>query len=780
MTMTANQTFNQGLDDLSLGHLEQARTEFAAALRKFQSQGISDGATQAARMLALVSERLGDFDTAVREYMFAYEIAKAANDLHGQAAALNGLGSVHLCHDRVRSHAFLTQAAELAVDDVDPRLASAITGNLGQITLLDGHYRRAAELQAHSARLADRAGDAEGRVQALHQLAVCQANLLEFDSARKIAADAVELASKLDISASAAARAQLAKILQMAGADSEAAQQARLAVQDARRAPPLILLGALVISADVHLKTDLTLAHQLAEEARDLAPRIKAPRVGWSASLTSAKALLEQNKTHDALQVLQPAIDDASAAGDSPFLALALVVRSQIEFACNMVDAAKSSLRGAVDRWESSTIDLSPDVAANLGSLERYADGYKRLEQYEVATGDSALALEACDAGRGRLLARQLTTQIEGGCAGPGLSISELLDIPRQLSATIVIYSRVGRGAEERYHAYVIQPDGTLHYTPLPGSDIDIPENFETDAQRFAAAIHSSEDERAQEFAHLMVGTLLPQLYNWFVSPIEGLLPTDGTENVVIVPEGWMFHIPFPALRSQDGAPLVERFAMSIVPSVRVLSLLSLRRRARLTPMAPALVVGSPALLGVNPNAHHMREMREIARIYNVEPLFGDEACVDRVVDSLPSAAVVHIAAHAELGSKYRFGQVAGVIHLASREGHDGRLTAAEIDRVGTGAGVVVLSSCVSGLGQLASEGAVGLTRAFLGTGASSVVASLWQVHTWSAANLMISFHSHLRSGRSPAQAHHAAMLKVREMNPDAIDWAAFSVVGMP
>ncbi|HJP90738.1 MAG TPA: CHAT domain-containing tetratricopeptide repeat protein [Pyrinomonadaceae bacterium] len=98
---------------------------------------------------------------------------------------------------------------------------------------------------------------------------------------------------------------------------------------------------------------------------------------------------------------------------------------------------------------------------------------------------------------------------------------------------------------------------------------------------------------------------------------------------------------------------------------------------------------------------------------------------------------------------------------------------------------LVVLSACQSALGDdVRGEGLLGVTRGFMYAGASSVVASLWQVDDEATAELMRLFYSNmLEHGMKPGEALRAAQNSIRE-RPDRPDWhspyfwAAFTIQG--
>jgi hypothetical protein len=95
---------------------------------------------------------------------------------------------------------------------------------------------------------------------------------------------------------------------------------------------------------------------------------------------------------------------------------------------------------------------------------------------------------------------------------------------------------------------------------------------------------------------------------------------------------------------------------------------------------------------------------------------------------------------------------------------------------------LVVLSACRTALGkEVRGEGLIGLTRGFMYAGASSVVASLWEVNDEATAELMKRFYSNvLGRGMTPSAALRDAQNSIRRepqwRSPHY--WAAFTLQG--
>lgn len=293
-----------------------------------------------------------------------------------------------------------------------------------------------------------------------------------------------------------------------------------------------------------------------------------------------------------------------------------------------------------------------------------------------------------------------------------------------------------------------------------------------------------SKDEYREEESDLEAN--LSSLYKMIISPVADLLEDP---EIVICPEGHMFRIPFAALKDANGRYLAENFRIRLIPSMTTLKLIY-DCPADFHSQTGALIVGDPKVGRVKldgkvtqfpplPNARS--EVKTIARLLGVPPLVGEQASKKEVLMRIQEVGLVHIAAH---GDSER-GEIAFApnrsCHGIPKE-DDFLLTMADIARVGIRAKLVVLSCCHSGCGKiLKAEGVVGIARAFLGSGARSVLVSLWAVDDEATKVFMLMFYEFLlRDKQSASKALHLSMQKMREspMYSDVVYWAPFVLIG--
>jgi tetratricopeptide (TPR) repeat protein len=263
---------------------------------------------------------------------------------------------------------------------------------------------------------------------------------------------------------------------------------------------------------------------------------------------------------------------------------------------------------------------------------------------------------------------------------------------------------------------------------------------------------------------------VLTSLYTILVAPVEAHLEEMVPEGagspgkLVIVPHGLLHQVPFHALFDGERY-LLERFEISYAPSARVYALCQQQ-----TPPVPgkALVmsVADPLIPAVT------QEARVVARHLSGAEVLGDaEATTEALRSASSGCYALHLACHGLFRSDNPM--------FSSLKLHDGWLTAADVMQLDLAGARVTLSACESGRNEVyAGDELIGLTRAFLGVGASTLVVSLWLVQDEAAASLMEKYYEQLREGTGPAQALRAAQLAIKDEYPHPHYWAPFILVG--
>jgi CHAT domain-containing protein len=161
------------------------------------------------------------------------------------------------------------------------------------------------------------------------------------------------------------------------------------------------------------------------------------------------------------------------------------------------------------------------------------------------------------------------------------------------------------------------------------------------------------------------------------------------------------------------------------------------------------------------------RELNRIAEVVGPSKVLRlvDFAANRKNVESgtLGQFDVVHFATHGFFDT--RMPELSGlVLSLVDRHGapQDGYLRISDIAQLPLHARLVVLSACETALGKdIKGEGLLGVVHGFFEAGASSVVASLWQVDDAAASELMPEFYRGLINQRlgSGAALRRAQML---------------------
>ncbi len=291
------------------------------------------------------------------------------------------------------------------------------------------------------------------------------------------------------------------------------------------------------------------------------------------------------------------------------------------------------------------------------------------------------------------------------------------------------------------------------------------------------------------------------ELYDMLIEPAAGRL--EKAEHLVIVPDGFLHELPFEALLSGEGGDsgeswtaqpfLARKFSTVYAPSAAIY--LELRGAKKVKYDYDLVAYGDPdyTLLAVGEGGTELAALpyarNEVAAISadvkdkKKTVRLGADANEAALKEQMAngSARVLHLATHGLVNPVEP--SASSVVLCPDPAGvEDGYLKTLEIVSLPSGAGVVVVSACESALGRVSrGEGVVGLSRAFIASGAGSVVASLWAVSDESTSVLMQEFYAKMLGKKRPAgRAMRDARLALIESEEFShpFYWSPFIVIG--
>lgn len=385
------------------------------------------------------------------------------------------------------------------------------------------------------------------------------------------------------------------------------------------------------------------------------------------------------------------------------------------------------------------------------------------------------------------------------------LSLKDIINIANERQATLIEYSLAEKSA---IYIWVILPNGEIHFCQKKIVSEDGSNSLHSIAANLPFLMEKAVQNRAfnrkvsklSEAELLELGqetldqanelkdtieNILKQLYQWLIDPIADKLPTDPEQQVVFIPEGALFSIPFCALQDIDGKYLIQKYSILTAPSIQALSLVS--QDAGITEIKEALVVGNPT----EDLSFAKEEAEMVAAQFNVEALLGPSATKAAVISQMSKADLMHFATHGQIDLETG---LQSAIVLTSPNGGKDFLTAAEIYEMRLRAKLVVLSCCNTGQGRITSDGVIGLSRCFMKAGVRNLLLTQWSIPDPSTAFLMKAFYQKIQSSNATSsdnqltkEASLNIALALREAMQETlaspnyshpVNWAAFFLLG--
>lgn len=262
------------------------------------------------------------------------------------------------------------------------------------------------------------------------------------------------------------------------------------------------------------------------------------------------------------------------------------------------------------------------------------------------------------------------------------------------------------------------------------------------------------------------------ELYRLLIAPVSPLL---RHSQLIVVPHQFLHSFPFAALWNSDaGRWLIEEVGISLAPSATALARLESNQRSKNDGI---LVLGNSD--GTLPFA--ALEAEQIAALLGEEAFLRDRASVSLFASRAESSRLLHLAVHGDTDFS---NPLNSWLQLAPSGSSQGKLRVRDIYRMDlSGVDLAVLSACKSAVGPVTSgDDMTSPARAFLAAGASTVVASLWQVEDGASAATMTSLYSNLlhNPNKSVAESLRLAQLETLQKDQWAPPyyWAGFVPLG--
>jgi CHAT domain-containing protein/predicted negative regulator of RcsB-dependent stress response len=265
----------------------------------------------------------------------------------------------------------------------------------------------------------------------------------------------------------------------------------------------------------------------------------------------------------------------------------------------------------------------------------------------------------------------------------------------------------------------------------------------------------------------------LSLLYSMLISPVENIIAS--YTNLVIIPNGPLHFLPFQALLNPNGEFLVQKYNLIYEPSESVFMICKNRKAkpgSRFMGMALSDIVleNKQGLPGTED------ELKKILSLFpdNIST-FGKQSTETFVKKNASDYNFVHFATH----GSYNYEQpLYSYLLFQPTDEDDGRLNVYEVFEMNINASLVTLSACETGLGNISQgDELVGLSRAFLFAGSSSVIVSLWAVADYPTALLMTNFYRYLKD-HNLQEALTLAQRDIIKIYPQPLYWSPFILIG--
>ena len=809
----------------SLGEYAKAEEYLQKALQISREIGETDGEATCYGNLGSVFQSLGEFVKAEKYLQKALEMQRELGDKDGEATSYANLGTVfESLAEYVKAEEYLQKALQINRKIGDKYGEATCYGNLGNVFRSLGKYVKAEEYLQKALQISKEIGDKGGEAIWYGNLGTVFTSLGEYVKAKEYHQKALHIQKEIgDKDGETVCYGNLGNVFQSLGEYVKAEEYLQEALQIQREtgnkhgeATSYGNLGTVFTSLGKYVE-----AKNCCQKSLVIIKEIGDKRGEASCYLSLGDVFFHEGEYFKAKENHEKAL---ALSYESGCIDLQLIIHLSLAWdtlwLTGNMDEAVSSLFSSIEKCEKMRIFLKDNDQFKISFLDKYVSPYKCLSAMFLKTAKFNEALCVQELGRARALADLMSTQYsleqqpsvnsrswfniekigttESNCACLYISYCNHEILLWVIKADKTIHFRLndpndcfgnkqeGRSVDRIFDDITFR---TFHFPPTQEHCEDrslFPSNDgyvkETSSSGEGLAVFRPVEEDDDESQYIDPPNL-SQCYKMIISPVANLLVEP---EIIIVPDRVLCKVPFSAFKDENEKYLSETFRIRIVPSLTTLRLIQ-ESPEDYHSQTDVLIVGEPKVGEVYhkgrreklcplPGAKEEAEM--IARLLGDQPLLGEHATKEAVLQRIHSVGLIHFAAH---GDAER-----GEIALAPPLSFEGiptedhyLLTMAEISQVRLRAKLVVLSCCHSARGQIRSEGVVGIARAFLGSGARSVLVALWAIEDLATKQFMSSFYEHLVRGESASESLHQTMKWMRGNGfSKVVQWAPFMLIG--
>ncbi|GAB1543423.1 hypothetical protein NUACC21_60970 [Scytonema sp. NUACC21] len=297
------------------------------------------------------------------------------------------------------------------------------------------------------------------------------------------------------------------------------------------------------------------------------------------------------------------------------------------------------------------------------------------------------------------------------------------------------------------------------------------------------------DDLRKRSTALSEIKQFSKQLYDWLIKPFENDLEIginqekNQIKTLVFVLDKFLQNVPVSVL--YDGKKyLIERYAVAVTPGLQLLAPEPLLKEHLNALLAGATSAPSFERERLSPLENVKVELSGIGKEVNhVQKLEGKHFLQENLQNQINSLSfnVVHIATHAKFSSNPQQTFILDWNKRITVKDWDTFLRVKN-QKIVSPVKLLVLSACETAIGD--KRAALGLAGVAVRAGASSTLATLWQVNDASTARFMIQFYQQLQNPQiTKAEALRNVQLAFLNEDSDKdynrpYHWAPFILVG--